>query len=362
MNDTLHPVTWLHHAGQHLGLVPSLGGSVAAWQIDGPDGRRADLWRSWDGRTADLYRMASFAMVPWSNRISCGGFFHAGRFHPMQLNRAGEPYPIHGDGWLQPWSLRQPAPDTLEMALHSDRFQGNPYHYECVQTFRLVPGGLDQSVLVRHLGPEPLPYGLGLHPWFPRTPDTRISAPVQGVWLCGSDPLPTRHTEWFPEGWNLNGGISAHGNLIDNAYTGWGGTARIAWPERGLQLTARMPDFERDGGAGRHFCLVYRPPEGPAFCFEPITQPIDAFNQPGQPGLRVLERGQEFTLRVEWRYGLLGDAAPGGVPPSGRVAASGPAPAAGTSAPASAPGAAPGRTGDPRAVRKESRLASLAVS
>lgn len=305
-DPTLHPITWLHHADQHLGLVPSLGGSVAAWQIEGLDGRRTDLWRSWDGRTADLYRTASFAMVPWSNRISGGGFTHAGTFHPMQPNRAGEPYPIHGDGWLQPWALSQPAPDTLEMALHSDRFQGNPYHYECVQRFRLVPGGLDQSVLVRHLAPEPMPYGLGLHPWFPRTPRTRVSAPVQGVWLCGSDPLPTRHTDQFPESWDLNAGIPAHGDLIDNAYTGWGGTARITWPERGLQLTARMPDFAQDGGGDRHFCLVYRAPEGPAFCFEPITQPIDAFHQPGQPGLRTLEQGHTLALRVQWRYGALG--------------------------------------------------------
>lgn len=310
-DPTLHPIAWLHHADQHLGLVPSLGGSVAAWQIEGPDGRRTDLWRSWDGRTADLYRTASFAMVPWSNRISGGGFSHAGTFHPMQPNRAGEPYPIHGDGWLQPWTLSQPAPDTLEMALRSDRFQGNPYHYECVQHFRLVPGGLDQSVRVRHLGPGPMPYGLGLHPWFPRTPGTCISAPVQGVWLCGNDPLPTRHTDRFPESWDLNAGIPAHGDLIDNAYTGWGGTASITWPNRGLQLTAHMPDFAQDGGADRHFCLVYRAPQGPAFCFEPITQPIDAFHQPGQPGLRTLEQGETLSLRVQWRYGPLGD--PGAV-------------------------------------------------
>ena len=102
-----HPIVWLHHAGQHLGLVPTLGGSVAAWQIDDPQeaGARIDLWRPWDGATPDLYQLASFAMVPWSNRISGGGFEHAGQFHPMRPNRVGEPYPIHGDGWLQPWQL-----------------------------------------------------------------------------------------------------------------------------------------------------------------------------------------------------------------------------------------------------------------
>lgn len=300
MTDSAHPVVWLRHAGQHLGLLPSLGGSVAAWQLDRPQGP-LDLWRPWDGKTEDLYQTASFAMVPWSNRISGGGFTHAGRFHAMQPNRKGEPYPIHGDGWLQPWQLSQPAADTLVMTLVSYGFDGNPYDYEAVQTFRLVDGGLDQRVQVRHLGVTPLPYGLGVHPWFPRTPQTRITAPVQGVWLCGDDPLPVAHTTDFPAGWNLNEGAPANGPLIDNGYTGWGGEARINWPELGLQLTARMPDFEEDGGAAQHFCLVYRPPQGPAFCFEPITQPIDAFHLPGQPGLRVLGPGEQFSLNIQWR-------------------------------------------------------------
>ncbi len=316
MTEAAHPIVWLHHAGQHLGLVPTLGGGVAAWQADGPDGAGTpvDLWRPWAGAAPDLYTLASFAMLPWSNRISGGGFTHAGRFHPMQPNRAGEPYPIHGDGWLQPWDIHQPAADTLAMRLRSERFGGTPYDYDGLQTFRLVPGGLDQTVSVVHRGAEPLPYGLGLHPWFPRTPSTRVTAPVEAVWLSGDDPLPTIHTRQFPHGWDLNAGVPAHGSLIDNAYTGWGGTARIEWPERGLHLTARMPDFAQDGGAARHFCLVYRPPAGTAFCFEPITQPIDAFHQPGQPGLRILAQGESLAMRVEWRHGALPDAGRGGAP------------------------------------------------
>jgi len=301
MTDSTHPVFWLRHASQRLGLVPTLGGSVAAWQLDRHGQEPLDLWRPWDGVTADLYQLASFPMVPWSNRISEGGFTHNGRFHPMRPNRDGEPYPIHGDGWLQSWSLSQPAPDTVVMTLESRHFDGGPYEYHAVQTFRLVEGGLDQELRVRHIGEESLPYGLGVHPWFPRTPGTRITAPVQGVWLCGSDPLPIAHTAVFPAGWDLNEGVEAHGTLIDNGYTGWGGTAAISWPELGLRLSVAMPNFERDGGAARHFCLIYRPPQGGAFCFEPITQPIDAFHLPRTPGLRMLSKNEELTLAIEWR-------------------------------------------------------------
>ncbi|MGE3348370.1 MAG: aldose 1-epimerase [Ramlibacter sp.] len=300
MSESEHPVVWLRYAGQRLGLVPSLGGSVAAWQLERGH-KPLDLWRPWDGVTPDLYQMASFAMVPWSNRISGGGFTHDGHFHAMQPNRHGEAYPIHGDGWLQPWVLTQPAADTLVMTLESHQFHGNPHAYRAVQTFRLVADGLDQELRVRHLGSDPLPYGLGVHPWFPRTPATRITAPVQGVWLSGHDPLPVSHTSHFPPGWDLNDGVAALGTLIDNGYTGWGGTARIAWPEAGRQITVAMPGFDRNGGTARHFCLIYRPPEGPAFCFEPISQPIDAFHLPETPGLRTLRHNEEFALAIQWR-------------------------------------------------------------
>ncbi len=295
-----HPIHWLRHAGQQLGLLPTLGGGVAAWQLDRAQGP-LDLWRPWDGHNPDLYSLASFAMVPWSNRISAGGFEHDGQFHPIALNRVGEPYPIHGDGWLQPWTLSQPASNTLVMNLESHHFEGNPYDYQATQTFQLLEGGLDQTISVTHLGDSSLPYGLGLHPWFPRTPQTRLHAAVQGVWLSGADPLPTAHTADFPATWNPNQGMDVNGTLIDNAFTGWSGLGRIEWPEHQLQLEMRVPDIH-DRGQDDGYSLLYRPPVGPAFCFEPVTHPIDAFHQPGRPGLRVLQTGESLTLRVQWRF------------------------------------------------------------
>ena len=97
------------------------------------------------------------------------------------------------------------------------------------------------------------------------------------------------------------------GNLIDNGYTGWGGSACIRWPERDLQLTLAMPNFMRDGGPALHYCLVYRPPQGPAFCFEPITHPIDAFHLAGTPGLHTLGAGESLSLEMHWRFAALGD-------------------------------------------------------
>ncbi len=305
MMPSQHPIVWLRYAHQRLGLVPSLGGGVAAWQLEQDQGL-VDLWRPWDGHNTDRYALASFAMVPWSNRISGGGFAQGGQFYAMQPNRVGEPYPIHGDGWLQPWALSQPDQDTLVLALESNAYGGNPYHYRATQTFQLVDGGLNQSVHVTHLGASPLPYGLGQHPWFVRTPQTTLRASVHGVWLSGADPLPTLHTTDLPASWDLNQGMNANGTLVDNVFTGWSGSGVIEWPEQGLRLEMRVPAMQ-DGTGNDGYCLVYRPPVGTAFCFEPVTHPIDAFHAPDRPGLRVLQTGESLALQVQWRFARLAD-------------------------------------------------------
>jgi aldose 1-epimerase len=298
-----HTIHWLQFGGQRLGLMPTLGGSVAAWQRNMPQGAHA-LWRPWDGRSHDLYTMASFPLVPWSNRISKGGFTHDGKRHDIAPNRIGERYPIHGDGWLQPWALRQPQANTMEMVLESNCFADDPYHYRALQRFVLRDDGMDQLLEVTHLGALPLPYGLGQHPAFLRTPQARLHAQVEGVWLSGADPIPTRHTTDFPPTWDPREGMEVHGSLIDNAYTGWNGSAHIDWPEHALRLHMRVPELEARG-ANDGFCLLYRPPQGQHFCFEPVTHPIDAFHSPERTGLQVLQTGQTLRLQVEWRFEAL---------------------------------------------------------
>ena len=177
-----HEVVWLEHHGhqsktasqkqaQKLGLVPAMGGSVAAWQLERDGFAPFDLFRPWDGAdyAGDPLRIvrASYPLAPWSNRISGGGFVvseDGGKFHSVLPNAAGMPYPIHGDAWQQPWQVTQQDAASLDMTLESNQCNGNPHHYRAVQTFKLVDGGMDQSLTITHLGDTPLPYGLGLHP------------------------------------------------------------------------------------------------------------------------------------------------------------------------------------------------------
>jgi aldose 1-epimerase len=299
---TLH---WLEHAEQRLALCPTVGGSVAAWQWL-RDGQPLDLWRPWQdpghGKGApDPGDMACYPLVPWSNRIGGGGFNHAGTFYPLQANTHFDPFPIHGDGWQQPWSLQQTGPGSATMALTSCYQCGSPYHYLAEQTFQLAPGVLLQTLSVRNLGKQALPFGVGAHPWFTRTPQCSVQARVHGVWLAGPDKLPTALTHDFPPGWNLNHGVQPTSAVIDNAYADWRGQALLRWPERDLTLQVSA-ELQAPGAPDRLDAILYTPGDSDVFCFEPVSHPINAAHLPGQPGWITLQPGEEMQLRLRWGF------------------------------------------------------------
>jgi aldose 1-epimerase len=117
--------------------------------------------------------------------------------------------------------------------------------------------------------------------------------------------LPKEQTSNFLPTWDLNAGISASGSLIDNCFTGWDGTAKVTWPDQALQLTLSQSMASAEvstHSASPNYLLVFRKATGDHFCLEPVTHPIDAFHQPGQPGLQVLQKGESLTLAVSWRF------------------------------------------------------------
>ena len=80
-----------------------------------------------------------------------------------------------------------------------------------------------------------------------------------------------------------------NGPLIDNGYTAGTATAAIALARAGLALRLTMEPLCTPRGCRRRRQLLPRATGRrwvEAFCFEPITHPIDAFHLPGRPGLR----------------------------------------------------------------------------
>src|SRR5690349_14162210 len=162
--------------GFDLGLLPELGGSVAWLNWTGPDRRAVPLLRSSDAdaiASGNPSRLACFPLVPFANRIAGSRFSFAGQEHRLPANRPPDPIAIHGFGFQAPWAVEAVGESAIRLT-HAHCTPGSPFRYRAEQTFRLEPGCVRIELAVTHEGAEPMPYGIGLHPWLPRPPGTSL--------------------------------------------------------------------------------------------------------------------------------------------------------------------------------------------
>jgi len=295
------PVTELVTIGDDLAeatIAPAIGGGLASYDLI-QDGRKENIF--WPARSLDRSRpfdLALINLVPWSGRISGGGFRFAGRFHPLAPNVEGELLPIHGGGFSSIWTLSEKTPSEARLTLRSDG--PGPYLYDAEVGYRLRRGALSIRLCVTHRGEAPMPYGLGLHPWLPRTPATRLQAPAERATLEDHQHLPAGQVDVASrESWNFNRARRLPGAWINNDFSPWPGTARIVWPERSLSL-----EIDTEGDPSLTSYLLYSPAaDAEFFCFEPVTHLVDAHNRAGGPeanGLKILQSDQSFSITCKF--------------------------------------------------------------
>ena len=93
-------------------------------------------------------------LVPWSNRISGGGFEFDGRFHAVAPNVPGEPFPLHGDGFQKPWRVARQTATEAELVLDDGSI--GPYRYAACVSYALHDGALEATLAVENRAADPL--------------------------------------------------------------------------------------------------------------------------------------------------------------------------------------------------------------
>lgn len=272
-------------------LVPHLGAGVARYDlIRGKE--RLPLFRpAPDKLDPDKpFALAMNLLLPWSNRISGGGFEVDGTFHRIEPNLHGEPYPIHGNAFQQRWEVEGRSTTLATLSMFSEG--PGPFRYDARVTYELDGGSLRVALRVCNRATVRLPFGSGLHPWFARDADTRLQMAATGVWLEDECYLPTDHVSVsLREAWDFRTAKSLPEGWINNAFTDWDGRARLVWPLRRLAL-----DVEADDALG--VCVVHSPGAGSEFvCVEPVSHAVDAHRlDTGRPGcaLRLLDPNQTW--------------------------------------------------------------------
>jgi aldose 1-epimerase len=278
-------------------LSPWIGGSISAFRWIA-DGSSQPILRECNTPLENVLEASCFPLVPYVNRIRGGEFRFRERWVRLAPNMPGDPSPLHGQGWLNLWEIEECDEARATLAYRHDADEW-PWDYEARQHFALDERGLTLTLDCHNASDEPMPCGLGLHPYFPCGPETSLDTRVRDVWTVDENVLPR---DRIPATGRYDlGDRLICGQGLDNGFSDWNGDARMSDPTWPFELHL--------ASAEARFFQVYSPPQGRIFVAEPVTHANAALNAPESEwpelGMRVLGPGEEMslTMRLEVRPG-----------------------------------------------------------
>jgi aldose 1-epimerase len=178
----------LQHGDQEA-VVTEVGASLRSYAVAGRellDGYQSSEC-SRDGRGQLL--------LPWPNRIAGGNYrFQGGEFQ-LPVNEPAHGNAIHGLARWLPWIVETHSEQALRLSVTLFPQPGYEFLLRAAAEYRLVPDGLEVVVTATNLGTEPLPWGLGAHPYLtlgsPLIDELEMVMPAE-LWLpSNGDGIPT---------------------------------------------------------------------------------------------------------------------------------------------------------------------------
>ncbi len=282
------------------GVIPQLGGALAWFgpaDTVGVDFVRPASARAWGEQNVRL--TSCYPLVPYSNRIGGGRFRFEGVDYSLRPNASISEHPLHGIGWLRPWSVTSATRDSVALSLtHACRGADDsewPWTFAATQTMTLDEQGLQMTLSVTNHDSRAMPAGIGLHPFFPKSPRMELQLDADGVWLNDARMLP-RARSAVPEEWNFAAERPVAELTVDNCFAGWTRSALLTWPERhwGMRLEA---------SAAFGHLIMFTSPGRDSIAIEPVSHVNNAVNLAAardDTGLVVLVPGAtlsgSFTL------------------------------------------------------------------
>lgn len=271
-----------------ISVDPTLGASILSYHLS--DGR--PILRP-VAAPKDGLSSACYLLLPWCNRIDGGVTSLDGSFTQIAPTHTDHPLPIHGSAALSEWQVEAADEHTVSMSLNCD--WPKPFRYRSEVRYVLEGSALTIFLSAQHLGETALPYGLGLHPWFVRTPATKLQTRAINWQRTDARQIPIETVDLCetPE-WNFNHSRALPAGLIDTAFGGWSGSARLQIDESLAVDISTDPILE--------YFHIYSTGKGCGFvCFEPVNHPVNAHNMQGHPGLTVLEPNESVTISTTIR-------------------------------------------------------------
>ncbi|TDR80055.1 hypothetical protein [Paludibacterium purpuratum] len=289
------PLLTLRHGALRLELAPNIGGSIARCYSQQGDQRRHWLRPASAEalRQSAVEGMACFPLLPHCGRVRHGRYPDAdGQWRTLP---DGARHSLHGIGWRLPWQAEQLGEHAAILSLTVDSGQW-PFPFLAEQAITLDEAGFSHTLRLTLRGDNPLshPCGLGLHPYFPRSPDCRIRLHAAGLWQVDEAILPLRPVPASALRRQLQFGWSPDRRVLDSTFYGWQRHADIDWGSHALRLQADS-----------RFVALYTPAGQDFFCLEPCTHVPDFANHaataPALRGGHWLRPGDTLTLSCRYR-------------------------------------------------------------
>ena len=283
-------VVRLADAARHaeVSIVPSLGNLAYEFKVNGKD----VLWLPYK-TLAELKAKPQFGgipfLAPWANRLSEDGFFANGkkfRLNPDlgNIRRDQNQHPIHGLLTVSPdWAVTAVAADAdaatvtsrLEFWKHPELMAQFPFAHSIEMTFRLHEGALEVQTTIENLSADPMPVGIGYHPYFqlhdaPRD-QWKVHLAARDHLTLSKMLIPTgeRKPVEFPEL------LPLAGVRLDDVF---GGLVRNAADRATFSVEGAREKISVIYGPKYTVAVVYAPTGRQFICFEPMSAITDGFN------------------------------------------------------------------------------------
>ena len=276
-----------------LVLAPEFGGSIVSWCR----GDQALI----KGRSGEA-NLGCFPMVPYCNRIAYGRFKFHERDVVLTPNFPGEQHTIHGTTWRKPWCVESQCANEIGLSYEHDALasaqSGWPWTFRAEQTFQLTQNSLLVHLRVTNTDIQPMPAGLGLHPFFPAPERTQLVSQFSHELRVDREGIPIDKPRLVGSGDPLNGGQVGE-QSIDNIFLGKVVAPVLQWANQPwkLQISAseELPHT-----------VIFAPQAEGFVCIEPISHVPNILNATMAVGdlddmqMRVLASNEAFAASVEF--------------------------------------------------------------
>lgn len=264
-------------------IVPQVGARLHRLRVNGHDLLRMPADPS--DHLRDPFSWGAYVMAPWCNRIEAGIVNVGPRRVALDANFP-DGSAIHGQVYARPW-------EQVEEGRFLIRAGGDgwPWEYEVGLHVEIADRSARFEQTVTNLASDPMPAGIGLHPWFRRPLLVAIRGDVVHAVNTASEPQPEPVHGPFD--------LREIGEMAADLDATWTQLAdvpvELRWPTLGLGASMRI-------SAPSRYVVAASPSHLDAVAVEPQTQAPQGLRRllNGEPGgLTMLAPGEALRLIVE---------------------------------------------------------------